>query len=88
MNDAQSNITPQTELPVTEDYHDKQKPHKSTINSSSIPPGYKQTEVGVVPEDWEVSSLNEICTKITEYIAIWKRWDFRFQMCNQSILKE
>lgn len=25
-----------------------------------LKPGYKQTEVGVIPEDWEVSSLGEI----------------------------
>ena len=27
-----------------------------------IPKGYKQTEVGVIPEDWEVSSLDEVCS--------------------------
>ncbi|MEZ9822727.1 restriction endonuclease subunit S [Shewanella sp. 10N.286.45.A1] len=26
-----------------------------------IPDGYKQTEVGVIPEDWDVSPLNEVC---------------------------
>lgn len=25
-----------------------------------VPPGYKQTEVGVIPEDWEVKTLSEI----------------------------
>ena len=25
-----------------------------------VKPGYKQTEIGVIPEDWEVKSLNEI----------------------------
>ena len=39
---------------------DKQKSHKSTINSPSIPPGYKQTAVGVIPGDWEVKTLHEI----------------------------
>ena len=29
----------------------------STFNSSLIPPGYKQTEVGVIPEDWDVSTV-------------------------------
>ena len=29
-------------------------------------PGYKQTEVGVIPEDWEVRCLSEICTRITD----------------------
>jgi len=27
---------------------------------SNIPKGYKQTEVGVIPEDWEVKTLNEV----------------------------
>ena len=26
---------------------------------NNIPPGYKQTEVGVIPEDWETSELSE-----------------------------
>ncbi|WP_415879886.1 restriction endonuclease subunit S [Methylomonas sp. TEB] len=29
-------------------------------------PGYKQTEVGVIPDDWEVLSLREVCSKITD----------------------
>ncbi|MBA5872253.1 MAG: restriction endonuclease subunit S [Nitrospira sp. CR2.1] len=29
----------------------------STFNSQLIPAGYKQTEAGVIPEDWEVKSL-------------------------------
>ncbi len=24
-----------------------------------VPPGYRQTEVGVIPEDWEVSKLED-----------------------------
>jgi type I restriction enzyme S subunit len=27
----------------------------------NIKQGYKQTEIGVIPEDWEVKNLNEIC---------------------------
>lgn len=30
-------------------------------HSPLIPPGYKQTEVGVIPEDWEVKELGEVC---------------------------
>jgi type I restriction enzyme S subunit len=37
----------------------------STINHQP-PAGYKQTEVGVIPEEWEVRSLAEICSKITD----------------------
>ena len=36
----------------------------STMTSAEqvkIPEGYKQTEVGVIPEDWSVAPLNEIC---------------------------
>ena len=29
-----------------------------------IPPGYKQTEVGVIPEEWEVADLGEVTTQI------------------------
>ena len=29
-------------------------------NSPLIPPGYKQTEVGVIPEDWEVKPLSTV----------------------------
>ncbi|MEI8139184.1 MAG: restriction endonuclease subunit S [bacterium] len=29
----------------------------STLGSPPIPPGYKQTDVGVIPEEWEVSSV-------------------------------
>ena len=32
----------------------------STHNSQLIPPGYKQTEVGVIPEDWEIPSIQEL----------------------------
>ena len=30
-----------------------------------VKPGYKQTEVGVVPEDWEVSLLEEFTSFIS-----------------------
>ena len=34
---------------------------KLEVNDSQlIPPGYKQTEVGVIPEDWEVKALGDI----------------------------
>jgi type I restriction enzyme, S subunit len=29
-------------------------------------PGYKQSEVGVIPEDWDAPSLTELCSKITD----------------------
>ena len=35
------------------------------LGSQRVRPGYKQTEVGVIPEDWEVAQLNEVSDKIT-----------------------
>lgn len=31
---------------------------------SQLPCGYKQTEVGVIPEDWEVKRIDSVCTLI------------------------
>jgi type I restriction enzyme S subunit len=33
----------------------------STVHSPLIPPGYKQTEVGVIPEEWEVTTIIDCC---------------------------
>lgn len=33
----------------------------TNAESMKIPEGYKQTEVGVIPEDWYVSSLQNVC---------------------------
>ena len=33
---------------------------------NNVPPGYKQTEVGVIPEEWEIRTLGEVCLKITD----------------------
>jgi type I restriction enzyme S subunit len=41
-----------------------------------VKPGYKQTEVGVIPEDWKVQTLNEvsIISRLAgaEYTSLWK----------------
>ncbi len=34
----------------------------STLHSPLIQPGYKQTEVGVIPEDWNAVDLDNVCT--------------------------
>lgn len=34
--------------------------------SDSIPPGYKMTEVGIIPEDWDVKPLSKICNSIVD----------------------
>ena len=31
-----------------------------------IPPGYKQTEVGVIPEEWEVVTASEACELVVD----------------------
>jgi type I restriction enzyme S subunit len=30
------------------------------MNSKKIPQGYKKTEIGIIPEDWEVKKLGEV----------------------------
>lgn len=34
--------------------------------SAEVKPGYKLTAVGVIPEDWDVSTMGEICIKIQD----------------------
>jgi type I restriction enzyme, S subunit len=34
---------------------------------SAVPAGYKQTEVGVIPENWEVATLQKICAATITY---------------------
>ncbi len=40
-------------------------PQLSPINHQPIPPGYKQTEIGVIPAEWEVKRLGEVATIAT-----------------------
>ena len=46
-----------------------------------VRPGYKQTEVGVIPEEWDVEPLGEICdssrTASRAATSITKRVDTR-----------
>lgn len=41
--------------------YDENKERDSVIKA-----GYKQTEVGVIPEDWKISLLGDVCSKITD----------------------
>jgi len=34
--------------------------HKLALDNSQVPEGYKKTEVGVIPEDWEVKKLLDV----------------------------
>ncbi|MCR3894765.1 restriction endonuclease subunit S [Aeromonas caviae] len=36
----------------------------------TIPAGYKQTEVGVIPEDWEVVTVNSLISGITSGVSV------------------
>ena len=36
-----------------------------------IPKGYKQTEVGVIPEDWEVVAIDDLHTFVTSGSRGW-----------------
>lgn len=38
--------------------------HKTTKTAEPIKPGYKKTKVGVIPEDWEIKRLGEVCGNI------------------------
>lgn len=33
-----------------------------------VPEGYKQTEVGVIPEDWSCINISEVCSSIGDGI--------------------
>jgi hypothetical protein len=37
-------------------------PYQLATDNCGLKKGYKQTEVGVIPEDWELSTLDELCT--------------------------
>ena len=40
--------------------------HKLAIDNIQVPEGYQKTEVGVIPEDWDVQALSEMCVKIQD----------------------
>ena len=42
--------------------------------SAGVPAGYKQTEVGVIPEDWEVVNLEDLSDFITSGSRGWARY--------------
>lgn len=43
----------------------------STLNFQLIPPGYKQTEVGVIPTDWEVTEIGALKPFVTSGSRGW-----------------
>ena len=36
---------------------------------NNIPQGYKQTELGIIPEDWEVKQIRDVLTLLTDFDA-------------------
>ncbi len=36
------------------------------INTKKMPDGYKDSALGIIPLDWEIKKLGEVCTKITD----------------------
>lgn len=40
------------------------KNNQTLVNEQQIPEGYKKTEVGLIPDDWETPKFGEICTLI------------------------
>ncbi len=40
--------------------------------NSRIPKGYKQTEVGVIPEDWDISDLNSVSSDVMQNGVFYK----------------
>lgn len=39
------------------------------MSEEKIPQGYKQTEIGVIPEDWELAQLSNLCERISVGLA-------------------
>ena len=54
-------INKNNKQPANNEGNDKKETtNKSMTTTTNTQPGYKQTEVGVIPEDWEVKPLDEI----------------------------
>jgi type I restriction enzyme S subunit len=56
-----------------------------THASQTLPANYKQTEIGMIPEDWDVKKLGKACEKITtgklDANAMKKDGEYRFYTC-------
>ncbi|MBC6476653.1 MAG: restriction endonuclease subunit S [Hormoscilla sp. GM7CHS1pb] len=47
--------------------------HQLALDNSQVPEGYKKTEVGVIPEDWEVISLGELTSFVRSGKSVVKK---------------
>lgn len=56
-----------------------------TTTTQKIPSGYKQTEIGMIPIDWDVKNLGDVCEKITtgklNANAMVEGGEYRFYTC-------
>ena len=48
--------------------HEASARYLEKTDAQCVPPGYKRTEIGVIPEDWDVVSLDTICSRIGDGI--------------------
>ena len=51
-----------------------------------VKPGYKQTEVGVIPEDWEVEQLGELVDNPLSAVATTQSNRYRSGICDGQTL--
>ena len=58
------------------------------LRQASVPAGYKQTEVGVIPVDWAVVNLGRTCTQVTtgklDANAMKENGEYRFYTCAKN----
>ena len=47
--------------------------YAATGEVQDVPPGYKRTEVGVIPADWEVATLATPCKRGSEKRLLWNK---------------
>ncbi|MCT7958490.1 restriction endonuclease subunit S [Laspinema palackyanum] len=52
--------------------------YKYSINIKKLPEGYKHTEVGVIPEDWESISIGELEPYVTSGSRGWAKYYSKF----------
>jgi type I restriction enzyme, S subunit len=48
------------------------------VGSTQVPEGYKQTEIGMIPEDWELTIIRELKPYVTSGSRGWARYYAKF----------
>ena len=63
----------------------REAPASYMLDAQRVRPGYKQTEVGLIPEDWDVANLGRTCTQVTtgklDANAMKENGEYRFYTC-------